>query len=544
MSQAHNVTRRKILRWVAAGLGLAVLVMGIMTIVVAIKLRDNSLTRKVTEALSERLKAEVTLDSLSVHLWPSVRIVGRGLTIRRLVDPPNHPPIIVAESFIVHPGLRNILKGRAEQVEMVGMRLTIPRRMGGSGPAKPTPKPTDAAVETSALPAQGPHGPAQTKPNSPAIINRLIAKNAELVYVSKRPDGPLRVFQIHEVELHELSFDNPMAFAAHLTNPLPRGQVRSKGHFGPFNPDEPGESPIEGSYDFAEADFGTLKGLSGTVTSKGIFAGILDEVQVDGTTESENFQLDEGGHPTPLMTQFRAVVDATSGDLQISHLDGRLADSAFTATGSIARAESADGHRGRYVALDIEFAAGRIEDLLGFMHEAARPLMHGDVTLKGKVLLPTGEGRALDRLDVVGTIGLDDAQFSSRAMQGKLLEMSRRAQGLKKDETPSSAVVDLKGTFRILKGQARFRTLHFRTEGALVTLVGNYGLRDTGLDFVGTVRLDAPISKVVGGVKGFFLKAVDPLFRKQGAGTVLPIKMVGTLKEPQTSVQMGKVFKN
>lgn len=532
MSQAHNLPWRKILRWAAAGLGLLVLIVGILTIVVAVKLRDNSLTTKVTEVLSERLKAEVTLDSLSVHLWPRVRIVGRGLTIRRLVDSPDHPPIIVAESFIVHPGLRNILKGRAEQVEMVGMRLTIPRRQSSPTPSTLRTRPSNPGRATSAAPP------------TPPAINRLIARNAELVYVSKRPDGPMRVFQIHEVELHDLSFDNPMAFAAHLTNPLPRGQVRSKGHFGPFDPDEPGQSPIEGSYDFAEADFGTLKGLSGTVTSKGIFSGILDEVQVDGTTESENFQLDEGGHPTPLFTQFRAVVDATSGDLQISHLDGRLADSAFTAVGSIARAETADGYRGRYVALDIEFAAGRIEDLLGFMHEAARPLMHGDVTLKGKVLLPTGEGRALDRLDVTGTIGLDDAQFSSRAMQTKLLEMSRRAQGLKKDDTPASAVVDLKGTFRILRGQARFSTLHFRTEGALVTLVGNYGLRDTGLDFIGTVRFEASISKVVGGVKGFFLKALDPLFRKQGAGSVVPIRMTGTLKEPKTSVEMGKIFKD
>jgi len=516
---------------------------GISAIVVGSKLRDKSVKDRVTEALSVKLKAEVTLDSLQVYFFPSVRIVGEGLTIRRLVDPPDHPPIIVAQSFIVHPGLRNILKGRARQVEMVGMRLTIPRRMGSGGPDTPGPKPGDVPLKTDPLPAQGPDGPAQAKPDSPAIINRLIAKNAELVYVSKRPGGGVRVFPLHEVELHEVSFDNPMVFTAHLTNPLPRGQVRSKGHFGPFDPDEPGQSPIEGSYDFAEADFGTLKGLSGTVTSKGIFSGILDEVQVDGTTESDNFQLDEGGHPMALVTQFRAVVDATSGDLQISHLDGRLADSAFTATGSIARTESADGPRGRYVALDIEFPAGRIEDLLGFMHEAARPLMHGDVTLKGKVLLPTGEGRALDRLDVTGTIGLDDAQFSSRAMQGKLREMSRRAQGRGKDDTPASAVVDLKGTFRILNGQARFRTLHFRTEGALVSLVGNYGLRDTALDFTGTVRFEASMSKVVGGVKGFFLKALDPLFKKQGAGSVVPIRMTGTLKEPKTDVLVGKIFK-
>jgi hypothetical protein len=528
MSQAFNSRTRNIVLWAALAL---ILVLGISAIVVASKLRDKSVKDRVTEALSVKLKAEVTLDSLKVYFLPSVRIVGEGLTIRRLVDPPDHPPIIVAQSFIVHPGLRNILKGRAKEVEMVGMRLTIPRRMGAGAPG------TGTGTETA------PDRPAEPNPDSPAIINRLIARNAELVYVSKRPGGPLRVFPIHEVELLEVSFDNPMAFVAHLTNPLPRGQVRSKGHFGPFDPDEPGQSPIEGSYDFTHADFGTLKGLSGTVTSKGVFSGILDEVQVDGTTDSDNFQLDDGGHPMALVTQFLAVVDATSGDLQISHLDGRLADSAFTATGSIARTESPDGPRGRYVALDIEFPAGRIEDLLGFMHEAARPLMRGDVTLKGRVLLPTGEGRALDRLDVTGTIGLDDAQFSSRAMQGKLREMSRRAQGLKKDDTPTSAVVDLKGTFRILKGQARFSSLHFRTEGAQISLVGNYGLRDTGLDFTGTVRFEASMSKVVGGVKGFFLKALDPLFEKQGTGSVVPIHMTGTLREPKTDVLVGKIFR-
>ena len=49
----------------------------------------------------------------------------------------------------------------------------------------------------------------QGESGSSGRINRLIARNAELVYVSKKPDGPLRVFQIHEVELRDLSFDNP-----------------------------------------------------------------------------------------------------------------------------------------------------------------------------------------------------------------------------------------------------------------------------------------------------------------------------------------------
>ena len=46
--------------------------------------------------------------------------------------------------------------------------------------------------------------------------------------------------------------------------------------------------------------------------------------------------------------------------------------------------------------------------------------------------------------------------------------------------------------------------------------------------------MDATISEAAGGgVKGFLLKAVDPIFRKKGAGAIVPIKIRGTKDEAE-----------
>jgi hypothetical protein len=56
--------------------------------------------------------------------------------------------------------------------------------------------------------------------------------------------------------------------------------------------------------------------------------------------------------------------------------------------------------------------------------------------------------------------------------------------------------------------------------------------------------MDATISEAAGGgLKGFFLKAVDPVFRKKGAGALVPLKIGGTRDKPQFGLDAGKVFK-
>jgi hypothetical protein len=46
------------------------------------------------------------------------------------------------------------------------------------------------------------------------------------------------------------------------------------------------------------------------------------------------------------------------------------------------------------------------------------------------------------------------------------------------------------------------------------------------------------VSQAVGGFKSIFLKIVDPFFRKPGKGTVLPIKIEGTIDAPKAGLAL------
>ena len=55
-----------------------------------------------------------------------------------------------------------------------------------------------------------------------------------------------------------------MPFEAELTNPLPRGLIRTEGRFGPWNRGNPGGTTLDGKYMFEKADLSTIKGIAGS----------------------------------------------------------------------------------------------------------------------------------------------------------------------------------------------------------------------------------------------------------------------------------------
>ena len=89
------------------------------------------------------------------------------------------------------------------------------------------------------------------------------------------------------------------------------------------------------------------------------------------------------------------------------------------------------------------------------------------------------------------------------------------------------------------------RDVSFGIPGATVQVAGTYGLFTEAMAFDGTVRMKATVSQAAGGgIKGTLLKAIDPLFRKKGAGAVIPIRIRGTRKDPDVGLDVKKVFKN
>ena len=138
-----------------------------------------------------------------------------------------------------------------------------------------------------------------------------------------------------------------------------------------------------------------------------------------------------------------------------------------------------------------------------------------------------------------GTFGLAGATFTDASVQKKIAGLSRHGQGKGDDEAMGEVVSALRGQFIVENANATFPRLSFRVPGAAVNLAGRYAMRTQDLDFHGHLVLDATLSEAAGGgVRSFFLRAVDPFFRKNGAGTELPIKITGNRKDPQFGLEL------
>jgi hypothetical protein len=93
----------------------------------------------------------------------------------------------------------------------------------------------------------------------------------------------------------------------------------------------------------------------------------------------------------------------------------------------------------------------------------------------------------------------------------------------------SNVASDFHGCFLMRDGVMTFPELAFSLPGSLVNLHGSYAPASEQLDFQGALSLqEATVSQTTPGLKSFLLKAVDPLFEKNGAGTTLPLNITGT----------------
>jgi hypothetical protein len=326
-----------------------------------------------------------------------------------------------------------------------------------------------------------------------------------------------------------------------LTNPLPKGQIETSGTFGPWRKGSPGGTPLAGKYSFQKADLGTIKGIGGILDSTGEFAGELERIAVTGETHVPDFHIDISGQRVKLDTTFEAVVDGTDGDTFLNVVNARFLQTALTAKGAVTGIK---GVKGRRVKLTVQIQQGRIEDLLRLATKSEQPMLVGQVALHTDFDLPPGERDLVEKLLLSGEFDVDAAKFTDPAVQKKLSGMSHRARGRDLDEKAENVVSGLRGTFRLKDGSLSFADLAFAMPGATVRLHGSYGLRSEVISFAGTLRMDATISQAAGGgVKGFFLKAVDPIFRKKGAGALVPIKVGGTREKPEFGLDVGRVFK-
>jgi len=394
---------------------------------------------------------------------------------------------------------------------------------------------------------------AEQHKGEPALLEFAVDKiecgGAHLVLGTSKPGKLPLEFAIAHFTLKDVSKGGAMEFEADLTNPRPVGTIHSAGSFGPWVVDDPGESAISGDYTFDHADLSGFKGIAGILSSTGRYHGALLDLVVDGETATPDFRLAHFDKALALNTHFHAKVDATNGDTWLEPVDATLGHSHFTAQGQIVRVigQGPDGlpqSRGHDIALTVHVDRGRIEDFLRLASRSDVPLLTGAVTVVTKLHVPPGKQPVHERLGLDGSFTLDQARFSGAKIQDRIEGLSLRGQGRPGDakKTDRADVVStMKGRFTMAGGVITLPNLVYTVPGAEIDLAGTYAMEDGVLNFKGTAKLQATVSQMVGGWKGMLLKPVDRYFKKDGAGTEVPIHIGGTRENPNFGIDLNRM---
>jgi len=478
---------------------------------------------RVVETLSARFKSKVELEAFDVSLMKGFQVSGEGLRLFGDGDPNNHEPgiqpLIAVAEFRFRMEIRDFLRSpmRVKTVYVRGLRLNLPPR-----------------EQRGQMTKLGPEG-GKIK----ILVDRFVCDEAQLIINTLKPGKLPLEFDFKNLKMTSIGPDGPMHFDADLTNPKPVGNVLSSGWFGPWQANSPRDTPVNGTYSFNHADLGTIKGIGGILSSTGEYGGTLDNIVVDGKTDTPDFRVATAMRMVPLHTEFHAIVDGTTGDTYLQPVTARILNSSLVAHGSVMRTKDPEGHR---VELDVMIEKGRIEDLLKLAVGTDPPIMTGSVRLRTKFDLPPGKPDFAKRLRLAGNFQVSGAHFTNEKIQAKIDALSMRSQGkpkLAQDNIPDNVQSDVNSTFGLDNGLISFSQLEFRVPGTQVNLTGTYSLDGNQIDFHGKARLDAKLSHTVTGWKSILLKPADPFFSKNGAGTELPVKVTGIKSEPHFGSDFG-----
>ena len=500
-------------KW-AIALGVVFLVVCAAVAILAYTLKPilKTIAREIMESdLQSHFHGSVQFTDFNVSVYPRVLVTVTELEIRHH-NRTDVPPLVQVRKVTFDTTIPTLLRRRPKigTVLLDGLQIHTPPKVNG-----------------------GPHLIHGTDANLaakfPVVIGQILADDAWLVVMPAQPGTHSQEFAIHHLKLNNFSFDRPTNFNATLTNPVPTGEIESTGVFGPWEAEEPSTTHVNAQYVFKDADLGTLKGLKGTLFSTGKFSGPLDYLDVEGETDVPNFALRVSGNPLPLHTDFSAFVDGTNGDVILKKVSARLGRTSLDVKGEIVDLTPL---KSRTIVLDANSSGGRIEDLLRLTVKSSKPLMVGTVKLTTRIDIPEKPEDLVERMKLDGQFEVGDARFTSDAVQAKVDSLSRRSQGHPNDMEIGDATSNLRGKFKMEKGVIDFSSLSFGVAGANIELAGTYNL-DTGeMDFRGKLKMKAKLSQTTTGIKSFFLKAVDPFFKGQGAGSVIPIKITGTKDSP------------
>jgi hypothetical protein len=469
-------------RWIKTGVVLVVVALACAGVVVATHWPFTK--SKVILSLEQNYGSTVEFKTFRVTYFP-VGCVAEGVTFRRNADR-GAPPVATVTKLTIQGSYPGFLRhpARIPRVRIEGLHV---------------------------------------------FASPMVAERAILEVSSGESGAEALRFDIHKLTLNEVSVDRPMSFHAALRNPMPPGEIRADGRFGPLQRDNPGQTAASGSYAFDHADLGVFPGIGGTLSSTGKFGGVLEDMGVAGSTDVPDFNVTTSGHMVHLKTQFQAIVNGMNGDLAVQSVSAQFGHTTLQSHGEIASKPNSDGKMVEVIGAEQQ---GTIQDWLRLFAKAERPTMTGAMTFRVKVEVPPGERSFIQRVNLQGDFVIGSADFTASDTQKAVNNLSQIALGEKQDDEPVPVAENMKGHVEVQNTTATFTDLYFSVPGALTHLHGTYGILTEKIDLHGNLRVDNKLSKGSTGMKAVLLKIAEPFLKKKNAGEIVPIKIDGTFSKP------------
>ena len=387
-------------RWVAMA-GAIALVALLIGVVLLARHWPFSL-QNVTADLQDDFHGRITFSKFHITVFPHPGCVAEGGKLVRNGSRPGDPPFAAAQKLIIRAHYLDFVArpGYIAHIEVQGLEIHIPAL--GSEPA--------AAWGSS---------------SSSTRVGEVTANNSVLE-IARKAGKPLR-YEMHKVTLTSVSLKQGLGYDVSFLNALPPGEIQSRGHFGPWNTANPGETPVSGGYEFEHAFLGVFPGIDGVLSSHDSFKGTLAKIETHGSVQIPDFKIKRAARSSSLETRFDSLVNALNGDVHLEHVETTIVKTKVLAKGSV---EEEPGPRGKVTSVDLNVNRGRIQDLLRlFIREPESPIV-GMISFRAHVTVPP-EGRPFEQeVILVGDFGIDDGRFtkSRDARKSELPQRTRRGQ--------------------------------------------------------------------------------------------------------------------
>lgn len=505
-------------RWIKGAIAGAV---AFSAVVVLLALFFPYSKRSVGESLRETLPGTLKVDHFRAIYFPHPGCIVEGLTFRSKSSARDSLPLLTVQKLTILGSYADLVlrPHHIARIVLEGLRIQIPQLS---------------------------HGKFNGTSSTQKITIGEVVANGAVLEIARSDDRPPLRFDIHKLSLESVAAKKALSYRVDVQNPEPPGEIRAEGHFGPFNSQSPGETPVSGTYSFDRADLGAFHGIAGTLASQGAFTGNVAHINVEGATEIPDFEVSRSKNMGRLDTRFQLSVDGTNGNVALDSVNATYAQTEVEAKGSVANTEN---YHGKFTALDFAVSKGHIQDMLRLFVSATPTPMSGITSFRAHVTVPPEGKPFLKELTLDGDFGIAGGHFETPATQAKADDLSATARGDKKAvqaqqktaNIPQENVIsDLRGHVALRGGVATFTGLSFKVPGADARLHGTYNLLNEAVNFHGTLKMDAKFSKTASGIKSVFAKLIDPFFNKK-KGSVVPVVMNGTYAHPHFGLDLNPV---